>query len=129
MRFPSSTWKDLTLDSSWNYKGGQIIKWTSCPLADSGKYWEIKSNIFSFGYRDGYVSSSEAAGIETAWGRKICNRKKQLNLSECIYRRDIFFIKWGQQLLVDIRQLDFLTKYKEITMQKACGMPSTKYKW
>lgn len=55
--------------------------------------------------------------------------EKQLNLSEWIYRRDIFFLKWGQQLLFDIEGLDFLTKYKEITMQKACGMPGTKYKW
>lgn len=43
MRFSSSTWEDLTLESSWNYKGGQIVKWTISLLADSGRlYWEIK---------------------------------------------------------------------------------------
>lgn len=67
MGFSSSTCQDLTLYSSWIYKEGQITKWTISVLADSGcSYWEIKRNIFSFGYTDTYVLSSEAAGIETA---------------------------------------------------------------
>lgn len=78
MRFSSSTCGGLTLESSWNYKGGQIIKWTISLLADSGcLYWEIKNSIFSFGYRDTYFLSSEAAGIKTALGRKIFLLQKE----------------------------------------------------
>lgn len=78
MRFSSSTREDLTLESSWNYKGRQIVKWTISLLADSGcSYWEIKNSIFSFGYRSTYVLSSEAAGIETAQGRKIFLQQKE----------------------------------------------------